>query len=80
MAENFIPDVNFFAQEISNELSADFPTQRIKMAERLINFPAEKISELHLQDWYGVYWNILNLSQYVNEPPQNKESAARQII
>ena len=80
MAENFIPDLNFFAQEISNELSADFPTQRIKMAERLMNFPAEKISELHLQDWYGVYWNILNLSQYLNEPPQNKESAARQII
>ena len=80
MAEKLIPDVDFFAQEISTELQADFQTQRLKTVERLINFPPEKISELHLQDWYGVYWRILNLSQYIGEPPAQTENICTQII
>ena len=80
MAEKLIPDVEFFAQEISTELQADFQTQRLKTVERLINFPPEKISELHLQDWYGVYWRILNLSQYIGEPPAQTENICTQII
>lgn len=80
MAEKIIPDVEFFAQEITQELKENLPTQRGKIVERLINFSPEKISELHLQDWYGAYWKLLDFVQYINEPPQNRENLAKQLI
>ena len=71
MEEKLIPDVQSFAQEIQNELRQDLPTQRIKIAERLMNLPPEKFSELHLQDWYNVYWKFLDIFQYIDifSPP-----------
>jgi len=80
LAEKIIPDVEFFAQEITQELKENLPTQRGKIVERLINFSPEKISELHLQDWYGAYWKLLDFVQYINEPPQNRENLAKQLI
>lgn len=80
MAEKIIPDLEFFAQQINNELRADLPTQRMKIAERLMNFPPKKMSELHLQDWYGVFWRLIDVFQYSNDPPQNKENAVQQIL
>lgn len=79
MEEKLIPDVQSFAQEIQNELRQDLPTQRIKIAERLMNLPPEKFSELHLQDWYNVYWKILNLFQYINAPNEQTENICNQI-
>ena len=55
MAEKIIPDIAFFGQEIIQEAAEDFSEQCTKITDRLINFPPEKISELHLQDWYTEY-------------------------
>ncbi len=79
MAEKIIPEVNFFAQEIMKELQEDLPTQRIKIIERLINFPPEKISELHLQDWYSLYWKFAGAVQYLNAPPGQIENVCSQL-
>lgn len=80
MAEKIIPDVDFFGQEIFNELQESFTAQRIRAAERLINFSPEKISELHLQDWYGHFWKLVTFLNYVDEPPENVENAAQQVF
>ncbi len=80
MAEKIIPDIESFAREIDGELKANLPTQRVKIAERIMNFPPEKFSELHLQDWYGAYWKLLDCLQYFQEPPENKEKAVQKIL
>lgn len=80
MAEKIIPDVEFFEKEIALELQSDFTTQRLKIAERLIDFPPEKMAELHLQDWYSVYWKILDLLQYMNDPPEKLRDFTDRIL
>ena len=79
MANNIFPEVNFFVQPIVDELRLDVFKQRNKMAERLANFPPEKMSELHLADWYGQYWKLLDILKYTNEPQEQKLNIARQI-
>ena len=79
MAEKIIPDLDFFIQQVVDESRLDVFNQRLKMAERLANFPPEKMSELHLADWYGQYWKLLDILQYVNEPQEQKDNIARQI-
>ena len=79
LQEKVVPDLEFFKNEILEESNADFFTQKLKIAERLINFPAEEISELHLQDWYSVYWKFLNLSQYTDAPTAQVETVCSQL-
>ena len=79
MAEKIIPDVEFFENEIALELQADFTTQRLKTAERLIDFPPEKMAELHLQDWYSSYWKLLNLLQFVENSKDQAKGISAQI-
>lgn len=79
MAEKIVPDVEVFAQEIAKELKLDLPTQRMKLTERLINFSPEKMSEIHLQDWYSLYWKLADLLQYINAPKEQTENACIQI-
>lgn len=75
-----IPSVEDYLRPIVDELRSDVFQQRLKMAERLINFPSEKMSELHLEEWYFNYWRILGMFQYVNDPPEQKEPPARQLL
>ncbi len=70
MAEKIIPDLETFGQEIIQETEADFSEQFILITNRLLNFPPEKISELHLQDWYTEYWKLAYIFQYLNVPPE----------
>ena len=79
MAEKIIPDLEFFANEINNELRADLPAQRVKITERLMNFPPEKISELHVQDWYNDFWKLLDIGKYLAVPPEQIENICAQI-
>ena len=79
MAEKIIPDIAFFGQEIIKENEADFSEQCTKITDRLINFPPEKISELHLQDWYTEYWKLAYIFQYLNAPPEQVENMCAQI-
>ncbi len=74
MPEKIIPDVEFFENEINKEFQENLTMQRARIAERLINFSSEKMSELHLQDWYSSYWKLVNLLQFVeNSKEQTKE-------
>lgn len=79
MAEKLIPDLEVFAQQVAGELRQDLPTQRLKVAEKLLNFSPDKMSELHLQEWYGQFWKILDVSPYVKEPPEARDKPAAQI-
>ena len=79
MANNIFPEVDFFVQPIVDELRLDVFQQRNIMTERLANFPPEKINELHLADWYGQYWKLLDILKYTNEPQEQKLKLARQI-
>lgn len=76
MPEKIIPDVEVFAEEIKNEVQANLTVQRAKVAERLINFSPEKMSELHLQDWYISFWKLANLLQYV----ENSQKQAKEVL
>ncbi len=79
MAEKIVPDWQVFAQEILSESQLDLATQRQRMTERLIGFPPEKFSELHLEEWYRNYWKLVNLSPYINDSPQKIENVCAQI-
>lgn len=80
MAEKLIPDVEVFAQEIAAESRQSLSTQRLNVAEQLLNFSPDKISELHLQDWYSQFWKILDVSPYVSKPQENDAKTAAQIL
>lgn len=75
-----VPSVEDYLRPIVDELRLDVFQQRLKMAERLINFPPEKMSALHLEEWYFNYWRLLGMFQYVNDPPEQKEPPARQQV
>ena len=76
MPEKVVPDLEFFKDEIKKESQENLILQYAKTAERLLNFPPEKMPELHLQDWYSVYWNLTNLFQYV----QNIQSQTAELL
>lgn len=65
MAEKIVPELEFFKDEITKESQENLIVQYGKITEWLLNFPPEKISELHLQDRYSVFWNLTNLFQYI---------------
>lgn len=80
MAEKIIPDIQTFAAEILQESKADFPTQQIKIVERLLNFAPEKMPELHLQEWYRNFWKFAGLAPYMNTTPEVREGVCWQIL
>ena len=80
MANTLIPSIQFFAQEIFQELNADLNTQSTKIAERIINFSPQKISELHLQDWYSTYWKLVGLSHNMKLPAEQTKFACNKIM
>ena len=51
MAERFFPEVKDFAAEIAQ-------ASRMDIAQRLVNYPAAKMAELHLEEWYGQIWKF----------------------
>lgn len=80
MAEKIIPDVQFFAEEILRESNLDLNRQRLIMAKRLFYFPPEKFSEIHLEEWYGTFWQLTNISQQIKNLSEQEENICRQAI
>ncbi len=80
MAEKIVPDVEFFAQEILSESQLDLPTQRLKLVERLMNFPVDKISEVPFEEWYRNYWKFVSFAPHIVDSPEKVESVCQQIL
>ena len=53
-----IPDVKEFAAAIAEESRLDLSTQRLRLAQRLVNLPEEKLQEIHLAEWYANFWKL----------------------
>ena len=69
MAEKFFPEVKDFAAEIAQ-------ASRMDIAQRLVNYPAAKMAELHLEEWYGQIWKFAGAAPELEESPE----VVRQIL
>ena len=79
MFEKIIPSLDSYKDEINKEHQENVIVQYGKTVERLINFPSDKMAELHLQDWYSVYWNLMNMFQYIGNAKAQMAEISTQL-
>lgn len=63
LAEKLIPDVRDFAAAMAQE-------SRIDIAQRLVNYPSAKMSELPLEPWYRQIWKFASAAPELEESPE----------
>lgn len=65
-----IPGVDTLEGRILRESKLDLTAQRMKMTKRLANLSAEKLAEIHLEEWYASFWKLASLAPYLPEAPE----------